>query len=82
MPASLIIFVHFSSWTLRCASSSSGELENASKPRAAIFALISELSMILRSSVLSLTTTSRGVPAGANSPAQESMSKPVSPASG
>ena len=64
MPASLIILLHLSSWTLTKSSSSSGELENASKPSGAIFALVSGLSMILRSSALSCVTNPGGVPAG------------------
>src|SRR5262249_16046329 len=52
MPASLIILVHFTSWTLTKLSSSSAELEKASKPVAAIWAFTSGSSMILRSSAL------------------------------
>ena len=58
-----------------------GELENASKPAFASVAFTVGLSMILRSSVLSRAMNSGGVPAGANRPAHESMSKPLTPAS-
>jgi len=81
MPASLIIFVHFTNWTSLNFPSSSGEEENASKPSVALFALISGLSMIFRSSVLSFVTTSCDVPTGAKKPPQASMSKSVRPAS-
>src|SRR3954467_3205114 len=81
MPASLIILVHLSSWTLTKLPSSAGVLENASKPSVPIRALISGLSTILRNSALSRVTTSGGVCAGANTPIHESMSKLVTPAS-
>jgi hypothetical protein len=51
MPASLIILVHLSSWTLTKPPSSAGVLENASKPSVPIRALISGLSTILRHDV-------------------------------
>jgi N-acetylmuramoyl-L-alanine amidase len=53
MPASLIIFAFLTSCTLTNSPSSSGVLENASKPTLPICALIFGSSMILRISVLS-----------------------------
>src|SRR5438876_8996409 len=81
MPASLIILPHLPSCSLTRSASSSGELENASKPALPRVDLTSALSMILRSSVLSSVMISAGVPAGAKMPAHESMSNPVTPAS-
>src|SRR5262249_7482481 len=81
IPASLIIRVHLTSWTLTNSPSSSGVLEKASNPTAPRRPLTSGSSMILRSSALRRATISRGVLAGANIPAHESMSKLVMPAS-
>src|SRR3990167_9136075 len=72
MPASLIILPHLPSWALTKSSISFGELENASNPTLRSRDFTSALSMILRSSVLSLVTISGGVLAGANMPAHES----------
>src|SRR6266568_4537484 len=81
IPASLIILPHLPSCSFTSSASSSGELENASKPALPRVDLTSGLSMILRSSVLSSVMISAGVPAGAKMPAQESLSNPVTPAS-
>src|SRR6266545_675200 len=81
MPASLIILPHLPSWSLTKASSSADELENASKPTLPRLDFTSGLSMILRSAALSSVMMSEGVPAGAKMAAQESMSKPLTPAS-
>src|SRR6266566_3798729 len=81
IPASLIILPHLPSCSFTSSASSSGELENASKPALPRVDLTSALSMILRSSVLSSVMISAGVPAGAKMPAHESMSNPVTPAS-
>lgn len=71
-------FFHFASSDTVNAPSSSGVLPKASKPSFATRSRKTAPFAMSDSTLLSLRTMSRGVPAGANTPFHEVMSKPFS----
>src|SRR5690606_1843851 len=78
IPASSISFFHLPSSATVKLPSSSGVLPKASKPSCDTRSRKAALLAVPASARLSAPTTSRGVPAGANTPFHEVMSKPFS----
>src|SRR5262249_23544692 len=81
MPASLTILPHLPTWSPAKSWSSLGELETPPTPAWESLASPWGLWMIWRSPGWSSSMMSEGAPAGAKIAAQESMSKPLTPAS-
>src|SRR5207244_295580 len=81
MPAALISSPRTFRPSLTVSASSVGELATTTRPRLASFALTASVLRIFAIAVLSCAMIGCGVPAGANSPTQDDISKPgtVSP---